>query len=131
MIVELYGPNCVKVSFSGSNLVRELLYLRLCCGHTVLAWLDLGDQDLHVRGDDQGAAEVEEGGGLQGEDGQGGEALLGADPHHRSALPAWSAPAHCGGAGGAIETRSEGGEEQWQGALGPIHLVLWPLCAWC
>ena len=49
MIVELYGPNCVKVSFSGSNLVRELLYLWLCCGHAVLAWLDLGDEYLHVR----------------------------------------------------------------------------------
>ena len=68
MIVKLYGPNCAKVSSTGSNLVRELLYLRLCCGHAVLAWLDLGDQDLHVRGDDQGAAEVEERGGLQGED---------------------------------------------------------------
>ena len=49
MIVKLYGPNCVKVSFTGSNLVRELLYLRLCCCHTVLAWLDLGDQDLLLR----------------------------------------------------------------------------------
>ena len=49
MIVKLYGSNRVKVSSTGSNLVGELLYLRLCCGHAVLAWLDLGDQDLHLR----------------------------------------------------------------------------------